>query len=150
MSAGHARENAAKVHRILTAREGSAVLYRTINAGPSGQRAQHAVARVEYTYEGSFELAVWCPPRTSCQCDEPAGYLARSWDGKLEWALWDLEEHGYRLAGHANSPAVGADILINGEHAALGRHDSVRISRGKFIRHVPLPVRADERTGGAA
>jgi hypothetical protein len=136
---GSASQNGAKVQRILEDRAGSAVLYRTAVAGPSGQRRQTPVARVEYTYERGAELAAWCPPGRVCFCDEPAGYLARTTDPRGEWAVWGHEpaRDGYWLIGWADSPAIGADVLVNGEHAAMANHDSARVSRGGFTRYQP-------------
>jgi hypothetical protein len=136
---GHARDNRAKVARILEARAGSAVLYRTRVAGPSGQRAQEAVARVSYTWESSWELAV-----SDLRTGETVGYLAREEWGRHAgtWVVhshcddcpdWELN----RLLGWAESPAAGADVLVNGEHAANGNHDSARVSRGGWVRYVP-------------
>lgn len=142
---GHARDNAAKVRRILEDQAGSAVLYRTCVGGPSGQRRQVPVGRVEYADFGQWELAVWCPPGHDCQCDEPAGYLRRGTDARGEWTVygsgrdgWD----GYWLRGWADSPAIGADVLVSGEYAANGNHEHARISRGGWVRHNPVPVTA--------
>lgn len=49
----YASQNAAKVMRILQDRAGSA----------SGQRAQHPVARMAYTWLGPYELEVLVPAR---------------------------------------------------------------------------------------
>ena len=142
-SSHRAAQNAYHVKRILMDMEGSAVLYRTCVAGPSGQRRDVAVARVEYTRERGYELAVHCPPGAAgCRCDEPAGYLARNHGCAAEWTVYGTraDAEGYWLKGYADSPAIGADVLINGEHAATGNHDHARISRGGWIRYVPRSV----------
>jgi len=138
-STSRAQGNAIELRRTLEDRVGEAVLYRTIVAGPSGQRADKAVARVAYTCEGAFELAVWCPPgSSSCQCEGPGGYLARSPVSTYShaWTVWTDTEGGIALAGWASSAAVGADVIINGVAEATGRHDHRRIS-GSFTPYVP-------------
>jgi hypothetical protein len=46
----------------------------------------------------------------------------------------DIADYEFnRLLGWASSAALGADVLVNGVHAATGRHDSQRISRGTFL-----------------
>lgn len=134
-----AQLNGANIQRILENREGSTLLYRTTVAGPSGQRRNTIVARVTYTYEPSWELLV-TDPRTG----EDVGYLARdNWGAHA--GMWVV--HTYcadypdyelnRLLGWADSPATGADVLVNGEYAANGNHDHARVSRGGFRRYQP-------------
>jgi hypothetical protein len=135
---GSASRNAANLARILENREGSAVLYRTTVAGPSGQRRQTPIARVAYTYDGPWELMVH-DPRTG----EAVGYLKRdNWSHAGMWVV-----HSYcadypdyelnRLIGWAGSAAIGADVLVNGTYAATGNHDTARTSRATFHRYQP-------------
>jgi hypothetical protein len=130
--------NAGKVARLLENWAGSAVLYRTRHAGPSGQRADLAVGRIRYCWEETgWELEV-ADPRTG----EVVGYLSRdSWCHQGMWIVQshceDFSDYQFnRLLGWASSAAVGADVLVNGINAATGRHDSQRIS-GTFTQHDP-------------
>lgn len=123
--------NAAKIREILVARAGSADLYRTAVAGPSGQRAQVHVGRVAYTWQGRYEIQVITPSGIE------AGYAARTHDRRGEWTVWsDEESDGVHLAGWASSLAIAADVLVNGVHVATGRHDSRRTSGGTWVPYV--------------
>jgi hypothetical protein len=130
------RENGRKVRAILEAREGSARLYRTAVAGPSGQRRAVCVGRVEYTGYGRYEIQVFTPGENN-----EAGYAARTSDARGEWTVWsDDGTDGIWLAGWASSLSVAADVLINGAHAAQGRHDHYRVSRGTWVPYVPREI----------
>ena len=126
------RDNGAKVARLLEKWEGSTTLYRTHHAGPSGQRASIAVGRVRYAWEETGHELEVTDPRTGEIC----GYLSRS-TSRDHMGQWTVRSHcedfaDYelnRLLGWASSPAVGADILVNGEFAAsYANHDTRRIS----------------------
>lgn len=122
-----ASENARNIAAIVAAGEGVTDLYRTIVAGPSGQHADLLVGRIRYQPEGNWEFAVIDP-----RDNETAGFArrdngrwsitARDYSGALEWLGW------------ASSLAVGVDVLVNSEHAALGRHDHRRITSGTFTK----------------
>ena len=131
--AGHARDNARNLTRVLVDRAGSCDLYRTVQAGPSGQRAQVHVARVTYIWDGAYEVQIFTP------AGGEAGYAARdNWKRAGMWTVWeDRGGDGVRLAGWASTLSLGCDVLVNGTHVALGRHDSQRVSAGKWIPHVP-------------
>jgi hypothetical protein len=133
-TAGLARDNASKITRILTDRAGWADLYRTVTAGPSGQRADMLVARVRYTWDGPYEVQVFTPRERN-----EAGYAARdSWSHPGMWVVWeDNGGDGIRLLGWASSLPLGTDVLVHGTHAATGRHDSQRVSPGTWIPYVP-------------
>lgn len=122
------RDNGAKVRALLTGGvwRASAGLFRTCEAGPSGQRAAVCVGRIEWVDSGPYDFAV-IDPREA----ERVGYAARAVGG--EWVLWsDNEYDGCRLVGWTSSLALGADVLVYGQHAATGRHDSRRLSGGTF------------------
>lgn len=118
-----ARDNGRKITKMLTAERGWADLYRTVTAGPSGQRADFRVGRVRYLDLGPYEFAI-VDPTTA----EVAGYA------RMDLGRWSITEETYDGSlvwrGWASSLSVGVDVLIWGEHAATGRHDARRISGG--------------------
>jgi len=123
-----AQRNASKIAELLESdRRSCADLYRTIEAGPSGQRADLLVGRIWYHPDGPDEFSVHDPRN-----GETVGYA------RLELGTWSItaynEYDGYAWVGYASSLSVGVDVLVNGEHAALGRHDSRRISSGSLRR----------------
>ncbi len=121
------RHNGAKVAALLTAGKGHADLYRTVTAGPSGQRANLHIARVWTMQFGPYDFRIVDP--TS---GETAGYARR--DPQHGWSI-TAEHYDGTLSwvGYApDSLTVGCDVLINGVHAATGRHDSRRIDGGTF------------------
>ena len=72
----------------------------------------------------------------SPSCGDVAGYARRT-DGSgptaAGWVIWDdRESDGIWWMGYASTLALGCDVLLNGAHAAAGRHDSERISGGKW------------------
>lgn len=135
---GEARQNGARIRKILIAEDGSADLYRTITAGPSSQRADKRVARVRYNSSDEYwagveqygEIRIINPDGW-----ETAGFADRRiHDGCQMWAIYaDLDSDGIRFWGYAETLSLGCDVLINGEYAALKNHDSRRISGGKWI-----------------
>ena len=132
-----ARDNARKIGTILEDRAGYADLYRTCTAGPSGQRKDVHVGRVEYTHQGAYEVQVFTPDMHG-----EAGFAARSSGGKHAgmWTFWQDNGGGGALLGWASSLSLGADVLVNGAHAATGRHDSRRTSSGKWEAYTPKDV----------
>lgn len=128
-----ASENARKIATILEAGEGHADLYRTIEAGPSGQRADLLVGRVRYLFDGPYEFEI-IDMTSSVNRGDLAGYARRD---RGAWSVTAYDDHhGCRWLGYASSLAVAVDCAVNGEHAALGRHDSRRISSGSLRRQV--------------
>lgn len=123
-----AAQNARKIRDLMVAGSGSAVLCRQIVAGPSGQRKQLRIARVCYTadpLESEWDFTI-CDSR-----GDVAGYARPTADGR--WAIYeDCESDGIRWRGYASSLALGADVVINGEHAATANHTHARISRGTW------------------
>jgi hypothetical protein len=130
-----AMDNASKITKLREdGKNGEyADLYRTIVSGPSGQRADLRIARIRYREFGPDEFTI---VDIAGDCGT-AGYarevyhpkhgrcwylMAEDWDGTL------------RSLGHASSLSIGCDVLINGEFAAVGRHDHRRISSGWFRR----------------
>lgn len=128
-----ARENGKNVWRVLVDRDGYADLYRTIVAGPSGQRSDLLVGRVYYTWQGPWEMEI-------IRTDGPfqgsrSGYASRTHDGR--WAITeDMENDGFRFIGYASTLSLGVDVLTYGEHAATRNHDHRRISPGKWEPYV--------------
>ncbi|HKT03053.1 MAG TPA: hypothetical protein VJT31_26285 [Rugosimonospora sp.] len=119
-----ASDNAATIAGLLATGQGYADLYRTIEAGPSGQRADLCVGRVWYRPDGPDDFSVHDP-----RSGDRVGFARRTIRG--EWSMTSENEFdGERWVGYASSLAVGVDVLVNGQHAALGRHDSRRISHG--------------------
>jgi hypothetical protein len=150
IAASKAGRNAAKIRGLLEAGEGHADLYRTILSGPSGQRADLLVGRVRYHELGPDEFSV-----VDLSDGRMVG-LARL-DCSGDWSMTeDNESDGYRWVGYASSLSVGVDILVNGEHAALGRHDHRRISGGSLRRQTRVRSTGQtlrnlvERRGAAA
>jgi len=127
-----AQDNASKIRELLEAGEGHADLYRTIMSGPSGQRSDLLIARVRYRQFGPDEFTI-----VDLADGGTAGFARMVHHGELGrcWFItaeaWDGTLSGL---GWASSLSVGCDVLINGEYAALGRHDHRRISSGAFRR----------------
>ncbi len=133
-----AQDNARSIARVLEAREGCVDLYRNCVAGPSGQRKDLLVARVQYIELGPWEIEILSPPG-SYEPGSTAGYasridpFARERHPGMEWVIYEyIENEGTHLLGYASSLVTGADVLMNGVHAATGRHDSARISPGRW------------------
>ena len=131
MRSTHARsaadENGAKIQTLLTDGAGHADLYRTITTGPSGQRRDLLVGRIRFREFGPDEFAI------IDEIGETAGYARRSFGNG--WSITRVDyDGGLQWIGYAaESLALGVDVLMNGEHAATGRHDSRRISPGRWI-----------------
>ena len=53
-----AQDNASKITAVLEAGEGHADLYRTVQSGPSGQRADLRIARVRFRQFGPDEFTI--------------------------------------------------------------------------------------------
>lgn len=125
--------NGAKIRRLLTNQAGTAHLYRTAIAGPSGQRAHLRVATVTFIdgtddlIRSDFDIAIY-DPRTG----EIAGYA------NLDAGGWSItrEHHNGELEwiGTADTLSLGADACVNGIFAATARHDHGRTSGGAFRR----------------
>ena len=133
-----AQDNAGKIGTILEDRAGYADLYRTVTAGPSGQRGDLLIARVRYVELGCYEVQIFTPREHN-----EAGFAARESGGKHAgmWVFWeDNGNDGIALLGWASSLSLGADVLVNGAHAATGRHDSRRTSSGKWEAYAPKDV----------
>ena len=133
-----AQDNARKITELLVNHAGYADLYRTCTAGPSGQRGAKCVARVRYVELDCYEVQIFTPGEHN-----EAGFAARSSGGKHAgmWTFWeDNGNDGIALAGWASSLSLGADVLVNGAHAATGRHDSRRTSSGKWEAYAPKDV----------
>jgi hypothetical protein len=117
-----AQLNAKKIAAILEAGQGSADLYRTIVAGPSGQRADLCVGRVRYREFGPDEFEI-----RDHRDGELAGYARYYEPGS--WSITEVTSDGtLSWVGHASSLSVGVDALFNGVHVATGNHDSRRVS----------------------
>lgn len=121
-----AQGNAAKIQKLLDDGGGYADLYRTIEAGPSGQRADLLVGRIRCLIWGPHDFSI---------VDMGTGYQAGYARGIRGWWSVTQDLDGiHQWMGYASSLAVGVDIVVNGEHAALGRHDSRRISPGRLVK----------------
>lgn len=134
-------DNGAKLGALMREEAGRdwADLYRTCDAGPSGQRAHVRIGRVRYLPEGPYEF------RVIAADGECAGYAARIFGGPQEWTVYRVDYDGtIRLHGYASSLSLGVDALLNGDHAAIGRHDSQRRSGGTWRRFVAEPLEQDE------
>ena len=93
-----------------------------------------SLARIRYTEIGSFELSI-----TDMSDGSLAGYAARASDHHGHWAVWSYSDYdGYAFLGHAESLALAADVVVNGEHAATARHDSQRINWGHWEPYRPV------------
>ncbi len=132
-----AQDNGRKITELLVNRDGYADLYRTAVGGPSGQRKDVHVARIRYTYEYSAEVQIFTPGEHGS-----AGFAGRdNWKRPGMWVIWqDNGSDGITLAGWASSLSLGADVVVNGAHAALRNHDSARTSGGTWLPHVPAEV----------
>lgn len=131
------RRNGAKITALLQDEQGHADLLRTCHAGPSGQRMALCVGRIRYQQFGADEFRIIDP-----ETGEAAGYARRSVHaGEWWWSVVDDSEYvGLHWVGYFESLATGLDVLFAGRHAALGRHDSARLSTGRY--HLPTPVSA--------
>ena len=124
------RDNAKKIAALLTETGDSdyADLYRTILSGPSGQTARLLVGRIRHLPWGPYEFRII---DMGLSAPEPLAGFARRHLG--EWLITrEAPDGALSLIGFASSLSIGVDVLINGEHAALGRHDARRTSSGTF------------------
>lgn len=123
----HARHNAAKITALYTDGVGRADLYRTITAGPSGQRAQKHVARVRPDVAGIDHFVI---------VDPATGDVAGTTRYSIDHDVWEIYNRDYdggtQWIGRASSLSLGCDVLINGTHAATGQHDARRVSGGTW------------------
>lgn len=128
-----AQGNASGILKVLVDRDGYADLYRTITAGPSGQRGDLLVGRVRYTYRDPFEIQI-IDMTSRYDAGSTAGYAVRRPEqGHGVWAIYSYDEwDGTRFLGYADSLSLGVDVVVNGEHAAMRNHDSGRVSRGRW------------------
>jgi hypothetical protein len=125
------RDNAAKIKALVEDRIESITLYRQSEAGPSGQRRNNPVARIRHTPDnasGEFRVG---DPRNG----DLVGWIDRvPFDGQMMWAVRREDGDGaIHFEGYAETMALGADVLTFGLHGATGRHDSRRISPGRFV-----------------
>lgn len=125
------RNNGPKVARLLRDRAGTATLYRKVVDGPSGQRADHPVGEVRYS-DGPYDLEIRTPGS-----GDVAGYADRDREHGGDWAVYS--SYPTTLLGWADSPAMAADVALNGAYAATANHDHARTSRGKWTPHTPVP-----------
>lgn len=136
------KDNAAKL-KALNAGDVDAVdLYRRIEAGPSGQRSTVHVGRLRYTPDNrSGEYQVVAADGST------AGWLTRSVRNGEQVYVTHSEnyEGAIKLEGWAENPVVASDVLLHGVHAATGRHDSRRISAGKFEVYRPKSLEEWDR-----
>jgi hypothetical protein len=134
-------DNGAKISAMLREEAGRdwADLYRTCDAGPSGQRRHVRIGRVRYLPDGPYEF------RIIAADGECAGYATRR-PGPQEWTVWRVEYDDVALSlhGYASALSLGVDALLNGDYAAVGRHDSQRRSGGVWQRYIPAPYDLDE------
>lgn len=127
----YAKDNGKKITAVLAEKISKASLYRTAVAGPSGQRRDTFVGTIQLPDPDDF-LEHW-----SEDCDlviskgnDVIGYADQDING---WLMFSYEEnYGKKYVGKAESLALGCDVLLNGEHAATGRHDSRRISQSRW------------------
>lgn len=127
----YAKDNGKKISAVLAGKLNKARLFRTAVAGPSGQRRDIHVGTIQLPDPDDF-LEHW-----SENCDlviskgnDVLGYADQGYGG---WLMFSYEEnYGKQYVGKAESLALGCDVLLHGEHAATGRHDSRRISQGRW------------------
>jgi hypothetical protein len=129
--------NGAKVTAMLCNERGSATLYRTRLAGPSGQRGNLAVGIVHYIdgndcyVRSEFEFAIYAAAGGGVQ-----GYARRDLDAVRGVHAWSITREHYdgdlEWIGYADTLSLGVDACVNGIHAATGRHDHRRLSGGVF------------------
>lgn len=129
-------DNARKVRAMLTGNREMSVLYRTCAAGPSGQRAYLCVGRAyvcdgtdEYETSG-YDISIYEP-----RGGPLAGYARRELHA-THGLVWSITREYYDGAlqwiGYADTLSLGMDVCVHGLHAATGRHDSRRVSGGRF------------------
>lgn len=130
------KDNAAKIKAIVDGRMGSADLYRTAVAGPSGQRAPVLAGRVRHTPDN---------PSGEFRVVDRDGILA-GWatstvhNGRQVFAVHSENYDGEtRLEGWADTLSHAADVLTHGEMAASSssarNSDNARISGRLFERY---------------
>jgi hypothetical protein len=131
-----AADNAQKIRAVLDGEIPCADLYRTIEAGPSGQRADLLVGRVYFRPTGPDEVEVRDPRN-----GELAGFARREFGAG--WSITEVKYDGeYCWLGFASSLSVGVDALFNGVSVATGRHDSRRVSSGWVRRSITEAMEA--------
>jgi len=124
-------DNAAKIRALVDGRMGSADLYRTAMAGPSGQRAAVFAGHVRHTPDHpSGEFSV------TDRNGQRAGWVTSTvHNGKQAYAVHSENYDGEtKLLGWADTISHAADVLTNGEAAAStgGTLDARRISGRLF------------------
>jgi hypothetical protein len=132
-SSNDPKDNGPKVKALMSGMIDAADLYRKTEAGPSGQRRNTYVGRVRFRDNQHGEFQVVDGEGRN------AGWMTRvNRNGEMMYVVHSEDYHGgIHLEGWADSVSLGADVLVNGRHAATGRHDSRRISTGKFEPYVP-------------
>lgn len=132
-SSNDPRDNGPKVKALISGTIDAADLYRKAEAGPSGQRKNVHVGRVRFrdNQHGEFQVVD--------KEGRNAGWMTRvDRNGETMYVVHSEDyDGGIHLEGWADSVSLGADVLVNGKHAATGRHGSRRISTGKFEAYVP-------------
>lgn len=134
-----AKGNSATISRLRRQDGGSAVLYREIDAGPSGQRRDLAVAEIRFIRQDrnpEFEIRAADGSRDLCG---DAGYTYSSRHKLWVWSIRSVfEDFGEsHWLGYASSLAIGCDVLINGEYEALStRNDARRRAAGTWLPNV--------------
>lgn len=144
-SSNDPRDNGPKVKALMSGTIDAADLYRKTEAGPSGQRRNTYVGRVRFrdNQHGEFQVVD--------KEGRNAGWMTRVNRNGEEMYVVHSEDYdgGIHLEGWADSVSLGADVLVNGKFAATGRHDSRRISAGKFEAYVPKTEEQLDREEGA-
>jgi len=142
------KDNAAKIRAMEAGNLDAADLYKTANAGPSGQLTHALVGRIRHTPNnpnGEYQV--------KNRDGETVGWVSRTVrNGK---GVYSVHSQGaddeQRLEGWAGELATAADVLTNGEFVARGYGaDARRASAGTFERYKGRNMSLDELELSAA
>lgn len=133
------KDNGAKIRAALDSSVRVPIdLYRTINAGPSGQRARKLIARFWYNPEGDHEFNI-----VDMSVGEKVGEarIEGAGDPPL-WSFTDVSpfDGTRKWMGYGVSLAAGADEMINGTFAVShGNSDTRRLGGGARLSKTKPP-----------
>src|SRR4051794_30941879 len=142
MDSDRPADNGRKITAMLTEQTGrtQAYLYRTATAGPSGQRRPVCVGGIRWVPDGPYEFRISMP-----ESGLTVGYATRRSGTPQLWTIWRMDyDRGIWLHGYTSVLSLGVDVLINGAHAATGRHDSHRTSGGVWQAYERKPWPVDD------
>lgn len=136
------KDNGAKIRAMQAGNLDRATLYKTANAGPSGQRTHAVVGRIEHTPDNSNGEY-----RVRSRDGETIGWISSTTrNGKQVYSVHSQNANDeQRLEGWSGELSTAADVLTNGEFVARGYGaDARRASSGTFERYAGRNMPLDE------